>query len=245
MPEIEWLRVVSYVAVVLLIYTASGYLKVKGGWRTGDTRKINHTATLVLGVLWFLTLPLDRARPTFWVAGTVLALAISAVCWARGRGGSRYIFAGYAREKDAPHEAFHIWFSFVVALTAILLIDVVFQDRFILAMAVLLLGIGDAMGEPIGIRFGRHRYTVSGILTAEPSVRTLEGSGGVLAASFIAACAGLWLFGGVTSPVTMIAVAALLAGCVTGVEAYSPHGLDNFTIPLVAALVMRGVYAFI
>lgn len=245
MEYIDWLRVTLFVLAIVALWTFAGYLKIERGFPTGYTRKLNHAFTLLFGAAWFLPLPLEEARWSFRLAGALLMLLILFVCYFHARGLRRYMFFGYAREKDAPHEAFHVWFSFAVSLAAILVLDFLFGDKLILAMGVLLLGIGDALGEPIGMRFGKHRYTVSGILSAQTSVRSLEGSGAVVIGSFVTALAVLALFGGMKSPSWMMLSAGTLAFVVTLVEAYTPHGLDNFTIPLAAAICLRMLYGFV
>jgi phytol kinase len=242
--EIHWVRLVLFVAMVLLCWVLSGYLKVYLGVRTAYTRKINHAVALILGAFFFLPLPLDQARLSYRLAGAILFALILLVCRYHQGGISKLIFQGYAREKDAPHEAFHIWFSWLVSLAGILLVDQLFGNRFILTLAVLLLGVGDALGEPIGVKFGKHSYSVRSIIYRQSSTRTVEGTGAVLASSFITALLGLWLLGGTSNHMVLPLLALILAGLVAVVEAYTPHGLDNLTIPLIAAVVVQGFYSF-
>ena len=94
-------------------------------------------------------------------------------------------------------------------------------------------GCGDALGEPIGIRWGKHPLPLRSKLLGR---RTVEGSLGVLAGSFVAAMGGLLLLG--VGPVSAGMRAAVIAPVVTMVEAISPRGTDNFTIQVTTALVM-------
>lgn len=244
MPSIDWLHVGSFIAVTVGLWSSAGYLKLTHGMPIGYTRKLNHAFTLILAAVWFLPLPIELARANFRVAGTILMLLILIVCYAPRSGPLRLMFYGYAREKDAPHEAFHVWFSFGMGLAALLLVDGFFNDRLILATSALLLGVGDALGEPIGMRFGKHRYSVGGILSTRRSVRTFEGSAAVLIGSFVTALLCLQLLGTRLNPAWMIPSAAILAVVVAVIEAFTPHGLDNFTIPLGAAFTLSLLVTF-
>lgn len=84
---------------------------------------------------------------------------------------------------------------------------------------------GDALGAIIGSRWGRRRYTLLG------ATRTLEGSAAMFVASALATALALGQFsaGGV-----MTALATALAA--TLVEAVSPWGIDNLTVPAISAL---------
>jgi hypothetical protein len=97
----------------------------------------------------------------------------------------RLFFRGYAREKDSPHEAFHVWFSWLVSLVGILAVDQLCGNLNPLHLAVLLLGVGVSLGEPIRVRFGKHPYFFRSFPTREPSIRTLNGTVAVLGGSFI------------------------------------------------------------
>ena len=86
--------------------------------------------------------------------------------------------------------------------------------------AVLAMGLGDGAAAVIGMRFGRHRI----------GRKTLEGSAAMLivtAAVFSVSGMGPWYHG------------LLAASAVTLAEAFSPSGIDNLSVPAVAALMME------
>lgn len=84
----------------------------------------------------------------------------------------------------------------------------------------LAMGLGDGTAALVGTRFGRHR--IGG--------KTLEGSFAMMILSFII----FIMFG--DASISVAVVSALLAA---GVEAITPRGLDNITVPLVSALLME------
>lgn len=86
--------------------------------------------------------------------------------------------------------------------------------------AVLAMGLGDGAAAVIGMRFGHHRI----------GNKTLEGSAAMLivtAAVFSVSGMGPWYH------------VLLAASAVTLAEAFSPNGLDNLSVPAVAALMME------
>ena len=96
----------------------------------------------------------------------------------------------------------------------------------------LVCGWGDAAGEPVGTRWGRHRYRVPS-MGGVKSTRSLEGSAAVFAAGTIASVIALLASGMPAFAAAAIAVGAGLAGAL--VEAISTHGLDNFTVQVAAS----------
>ena len=109
---------------------------------------------------------------------------------------------------------------------------------------------GDALAALIGRRYGRHQYQVGG------TIRSWEGS----AAMFLASTAAMFLVlllmpGSSLSPLAVSAgvgqtclTAIIGAAGATLAEAVSPHGMDNLSVPLVAAGivgVMMQVYTIL
>lgn len=97
-------------------------------------------------------------------------------------------------------------------------------------IGVLVMTWGDGMAALVGKRWGRHRYTVWG------SGRSLEGSLAMAIASYGVTVAVLWPFGWwswvVALPVAL--VASIL-------EASSPGGTDNLSVPLISAGLSYGL----
>jgi dolichol kinase len=101
----------------------------------------------------------------------------------------------------------------------------------------LVTGWGDAVGEPVGRGLGRHRYRVPTLLGVA-CTRTLEGSAAVGLAAFLAAAIALVAAFGLPLSAALTRAAAIGLATVA-VEAFSPHGLDNFTTMVAAAALAR------
>lgn len=98
---------------------------------------------------------------------------------------------------------------------------------------------GDALAALIGKHYGRHRYTFNG------GTRSYEGSAVMFGVSLLVIALSLSLLPGSSLtpyadlPSTSAIVLASIAGAATAtiVEAMSPHGTDNLTVPICVTLV--------
>jgi phytol kinase len=94
-------------------------------------------------------------------------------------------------------------------------------------------GWGDAVGEPAGTRWGKHKYRVP-TLTGIQCYRSLEGSLAVLVASLIGSF--IVFYFGFHLPLDTGFLAALSVAVIsTLVEAITFHSLDNLTLQVAAA----------
>ena len=85
---------------------------------------------------------------------------------------------------------------------------------------------GDALAALAGERYGKHRYTIFS------QMRSLEGSATMLVISALAT----WIALGASPSAAAIAVVTALGA--TLVEAASPWGIDNLTVPAISALIL-------
>lgn len=138
------------------------------------------------------------------------------------------VLARPGREKDGRGEV-------LVPLLATALgglLGVLLVGRFAI-VGYLTCGWGDAAGEMVGRRWGRHRYRVP-FSPQGSRQRSLEGSLGVVGVGFLGAWAGLDLLGfPFLSALAAGGAVGLVAG---GVEALSPPGSDNLWVQLLPAL---------
>ena len=99
----------------------------------------------------------------------------------------------------------------------------------------LVTGLADAIAEPIGTKWGKHKYKVPS-LSAVVSYRSFEGSLAVFMASV--SCIFLsTLFADKMGIDFVILKIVFIALVLTFVEAISPHGWDNFTTQFGGALL--------
>lgn len=203
----------------------AGWLRTRRSVRAPYTRKVFHFAIFTMaGVI----------QLTWGLAGVVVYGSVIAamVLYAVRRGDGYPFYEAMARPTDAPRRSFFI----IVPLVTTALGGVV-SNLFFLQFAsigYLVGGWGDAVGEPVGTRWGAHRYRVPS-LAGVPATRSLEGSAAVLVAGTLAAFLGLWAAG--LPPGTAAAVGAACGAGGAAVEAFSSHGLDNFFVQVTGAAI--------
>lgn len=180
-------------ALVFLVASYSlGRLVLEHGWPVGYTRKILavtlYATPFVTGYWW-------SAGLTWWTI--TLAAGINLLCVGllseRFRSRSTVLataFAAIDRPEDRPFTL--IWLITAIAATwAVVMLwhaTLPMHPAFLM-IAFFVSGIGDALAEPVGLRFGRHTYTVRALGTARLYTRSLEGS----ACVFLSAVVGLVL----------------------------------------------------
>lgn len=224
-PDIATLLRVAPLALLYGVAAATfvGWLRTRRGLRVPYTRKLFHLLILTAAVLVQLAWGVGGTMTYGSVIAVLVLLAVA-------RGAGLPFYEALARPTDAPHRSLFIIVPLITTALGGVLANVLFASWAFVGYAAV--AWGDAVGEPVGERWGRHRYGVPS-LRGVAATRSLEGSAAVLIASCAAACSAL-LLAGVSAP------AALAAGAVAGVvtalvEAVSHHGLDNLTIQVAAA----------
>lgn len=89
---------------------------------------------------------------------------------------------------------------------------------------------GDALAALVGERLGRRRYAVFG------QTKTLEGSTAMFGASLAGVFLALLIFAVPVGPALLYAL--LTAAAATVIEAATPRGIDNLTVPLLCTLLL-------
>lgn len=221
------LRLVLLLVPVALVFAgAAGALaaRLRGrGVRVPYTRKVFHflifTGAGAVHLEWGL--------PGVICFGSGVALV---VLWAVAAGPGQPLYEALARPTDAPRRSLFVLVPLATTALGGLASNLLFADAALFGY--LVAGWGDAVGEPVGARWGRHPYRVPS-LAGVPAARTLEGSLAVAAAGCAAALVGGVLAGLPAASAIGVALACGLAGA--AVEAFSTHGLDNLTVQLAAS----------
>jgi phytol kinase len=203
----------------------AGWLRVTRGWRAPYTRKVFHfliiSAAGVVHLVWGL--------PGVTIFGSVVALI---VLFAVARGDGFGFYEALARPTDAPHRSLFILVPLCTTALGGVLSNLFFAP--FAPVGYMVTGWGDAVGEPVGTRWGKHRYRVPS-LAGVTATRSLEGSAAVFVVGFAAATVVL-LGLGFAAPVAFgVGLLCGLGGMV--IEAFSSHGLDNLTVQVTASAV--------
>lgn len=224
MPDVGTAMLAGGIGVVWGSLTAFAVARLrKSGIRIPYTRKIFHFGIFsgAAGV-----------HAAWGLGGTnAYGVVVAAlVLWALAVGEGNGLFEALARDTDRPRRTFFVVVPLVTTAMGGLA-SALWVGPFA-AVGYLVAGWGDAVGEPVGTRFGRHSYRVPS-LAGIPATRTLEGSLAVFLFSWVAAGVALSSLGYVRGEVVWIGLAC--AAGAAAVEAVSNHGLDNLTVQLAAS----------
>jgi phytol kinase len=205
----------------------AGLLKTRGQVKTGYTRKVFH-------FLIFGTVVAIHAR--WGTSGVCLfgGMASLVIAYAILRGPGHVMYEAMAREKDSPRRTYYIVVPYLATLIGGLLSNILFPSTAVFGY--LVTGLGDAIAEPVGTRFGKHEYKVPA-LRGVKAIRTLEGSCAVFVASLLSLTLSLALSHQYDLSVASWLIVLLIALASTLVEAISPHGWDNATMQVVPAML--------
>ncbi len=205
----------------------SGVLKRDYELQTGYTRKIFH----------FLIFASAALIHTIWDTSIVClfgGMASIIIFYAIVRGPGNLLYEAMAREKDAPHRTYFIVAPYFATLVGGLTSNILFGE--VAVVGYLVTGFGDAIGEPVGTRFGKHRYRVPSFRGVK-TTRSYEGSAAVLVACAIAIALGIVFSSTLELSAKSVLMIPVLAIACTFLEAISPHGWDNATLQIIPSFV--------
>ncbi|MCW8445375.1 hypothetical protein OQJ05_15115 [Fluoribacter gormanii] len=210
---------------VFLVYTfitsqLVGMLRTTRHWPVGSTRKLFHL--LIFNMAGFIQL--------IYGLTLVILFGIYVSCfilYALMRGESYPFYEAIARPQDHPRRSVLVLTPLIMTALGGYLSNLFFGT--FAALGIFVCGWGDAMGELIGCRWGRHKFTVPSLFGV-PAIRSLEGSFAVALASIVVSFFLLLFWALPWHTALWIAIVTGLIGAVA--EAFSSHGLDNLTIQL-------------
>lgn len=203
--------------------TFAGVMKRRKGLRTGYTRKIFHFLIFfsVAAVQWRWGTPIVCLFGGMTTCVVFLAIFL---------GPGNLLYEAMAREKDEPHRTHYIIVPYFATLIGGLVCNILFGP--VAVVGYLVTGLGDAVGEPIGTKFGKHKYRVPS-LTCVNAVRSWEGSAAVLAMCLVAIVTGIALAPEFSFTWRSFVIVPVLGLICAAAEAVSPHGWDNLTMQVI------------
>ncbi len=214
--------------LLYLIQYGNGLLVRHRGVRVNYTRKINHFA------LFFIPMYLDRVFAYenslgLFVLGSLLVIVTLAIYVKPVRDRVPFIatmFLSFDRPEDRPRTLLWLSTQITTGFLVIIPMIILFAHRGLLDLVlipILINGIGDGLAEPVGVRFGKHKYEVYALFTDKKYVRSLEGSACVFITSILVVAFHCVYF---TQPQFVVALIAL-PFLMTLAEALAPHTWDT------------------
>lgn len=131
---------------------------------------------------------------------------------------------GLSKVSKAGHELGLVYYSISWTILAYLFFD----QMEIIGVGILAMSYGDGFASLIGARFGRHTYQVF------CDKKSIEGSTVMFLVTFGFLVIDL-LFYSIPLTIYLFVILVLVSFLATVVEAVTPRGLDNLTVPLVAS----------
>ncbi len=214
-------------AILAAVCFVTGLAVQRAGWRVNYTRKINHFALMVVPFGLAIWLPY---QPSGWTAtATLIAFLTTSLLFVapiRQRIGLiQTAFASIDRPEDQPYSLLWILSQAVVSylvLLAALAGLAAWDVAPLVAIPLVVTGIGDGLAEPVGVRFGKHAYRVPSLVSGRTYHRTLEGSGCVMAVGLVTVAVVArslpWA--------PYLTILAVVPVAMTVAEAVSPHTWD-------------------
>jgi phytol kinase len=201
--------VLSYLFAFGLIGLAEA-VRVWRGWPTEFTRKVIHIAA----GSWVIAIICLFDHWWWGVVPTASFVILNYIFY-------RFtIFKAMDTRGSTPGTVY-----FALSITILLLLLWPRGQEGVVAVGVMPMTWGDAFASLIGVRWGRHGYEVLG------SRRSWEGSAAMFFFSLSATFVVLLLVGLPLSPAEGFLYSLLVALGATLVEAFSPWGLDNLSVP--------------
>ncbi|MCO5248605.1 MAG: hypothetical protein M9887_06640 [Chitinophagales bacterium] len=202
------------------------FFRERKNWQTAYTRKFFHFMIFTTaGIIQFF-LHTQGVFILGWAVSLVILYILS-------KGDQTKFYPLLARPKDVPYESRYIVYPYLATFLGGVMTNFYFSSACVVA-GYLVAGLGDAIGEPVGAKWGKTRYPVFNWWSPVKSYRSLEGSLAVLVVTFLAFFITVKLFD-IQSNMILIFISALIT---TLIEAVSPHGWDNLTSQLAGASLM-------
>ena len=221
-------QLIKYFLVSIIQYTMS-LLIIYKDIRVNYTRKVIHISYFLWPqLLDILLIKYEKNKFTeFWNVWIILFLLLALSEHVRKKIGIiDMMFKAVDRPEDRPYTL--IWFSSQIISTLIVVIPFsVYFSRIdkigLIFIPILINGLADGLAEPVGIRFGKHKYKTRACLSSREYERSYEGS----ACVFIVSTIIILAYYTYMSIHQYIFCTLLIPIITTFTEAYSPHTWDS------------------
>ena len=221
-------QLIKYCIISIIQYTMS-LLVIYKAVRVNYTRKVIHISYFLWPqLLDILLIKYEKNKFTeFWNVWIILCLLLALSEHVRKKIGIiDMMFKAVDRPEDRPYTL--IWFSSQIISTLIIVIPFsVYFSRInkigLIFIPILINGLADGLAEPVGIRFGKHKYKTRACLSSREYERSYEGS----ACVFIVSTIIILAYYTYMSTYQYIFCILLIPTITTLTEAYSPHTWDS------------------
>jgi dolichol kinase len=223
-----------------------------GVWIRWKSIKVNYTRKINFFALFLTPILISRIYPyeptpqgTVLRVGFFISFLLLFIKPIRDRiSFLKTIFLSWDRPEDQPHTLFWLSTQLIAGYAILIPMDVLFNQygfANLVLIPVLVHGIGDGLAEPVGVRFGRHKYAARAFFSKRRYTRSLEGSACVLIAAFLI----IFLFRSSFNTPQFIVALLTVPILMTLAEAVSPHTWDTPLLYLSGFSALWGIKIFI
>jgi len=216
--------------LTFLIAYLSGLLVKYKNVKVNYTRKVDQLFLFFIPALVDYFFTNDNPNTSFMVINQTLFMLVTLFIFVKPARNKVPIiataFSSFDRPEDRPHTL--LWFASQGIIGYVVLVPIIavfnhYRMFDMLSIAILITVFGDGLAEPIGIRFGKHKYTTYSIFPIKKFVRSLEGSLTV----FITGIIVIFIFKHSFNNTQFLIALTTIPIAMTLTEAFSPHTLDN------------------
>lgn len=237
-PDLSyWIHVSVLHSSFLLLFYLCGHVVNRYSVRVNYTRKIMHFALFFLPQSLLSIFPYQTSVMTA-IMNAVLTLCVLGLFVKPLR--ERFIplgvmFRAIDRPEDRPYTLLWLITQFLASYLVIMPLVFVLEHlhlRELLSIPILIIGVGDGLAEPVGVRFGKHHYQTKAIFSDRKYTRSIEGSLCVFVVSVLAICYYKQMF----SDLQFVTALTIIPILMTITEALSPHTWDSPFLYLIGGL---------
>ncbi len=242
-PLEYWLHHAVFYAILFLIHYINGLLVIDRNFKVNYSRKINHFAFFFLPTALSSVIEYQYSAATFFM-DMVCAFIFLTFFIAPLRNRFKLLlimFHSFDRPEDRPFTLTWLYTQFIASYLVLIPLLIYFEGHDMLPLLMIIIianGVGDGLAEPIGIRFGKRKYTTYALFTKERYVRSYVGSTCVLVTTFIA----ILMFQQYFTSIQLIAALLIIPILIALAEAFSPHTWDSPFIYAVGGVSLIGIF---
>ena len=242
-PLEYWQHHAILYALLFLIQYVCGLLVIHRNIKVNYTRKIFHFGFFLLPVSLLSVVEYEYSAATF-AMDIVCVFAFFSFFIAPIRKRVKLIsimFHSFDRPEDRPLTLTWLFSQFAASYLVLIPLLVYFDRHDMLPLIMIIIlanGVGDGLAEPVGIRYGKRKYTTYALLTKKKYVRSYAGSTCVYVATFLAILMYQQYFSSIQLIVALLTIPILIALA----EAFSPHTWDSPLIYAVGGISIFGVF---
>jgi len=245
----------------------AGVLAVKTHINVGYTRKSLHFASFFLPFAVNVVIPTQNhysiTMLKFWIILVVYVLATKPA--RRVIYPSLLMFRAIDRPSDRPRTLQWLVTQYLCSSVIVIALKTYwasleeYDSDHLIMILVLVNGLGDGLAEPVGVKFGKHKYTArtlffdgelcrraergrelfnGALYCSNAFSRSLEGSSVVYLVSLLSV---LGFYNSFASTTQVVLAALFLPPIMTLTEAFSPHTLDSPFLFLIGGLVLTAI----